>query len=51
MDRRTRGTSEFYQASFTFEDHGVVELLTTLIEAHGLCMDHIMHFSSSTYAQ
>ena len=46
-----RGTSEFYQASFAFEDHGVIELLTPLNDVHGVCMDHIMHFSSSAFAQ
>jgi hypothetical protein len=46
-----RGTSEFYQASFAFEDHGVIELLTTLNKAHNVCMDHIMHFSSASFAR
>ena len=46
-----RGTSEFYQASFAFEDHAVIELLTTSNDAYDVCMDHIMHFSSSAIAR
>lgn len=46
-----RGPGESYVASFMFGDHGVIELRTGLMERHKVCIDNIMHFSSSAYAQ
>jgi hypothetical protein len=45
------GSSESYEASFAFEDRAVIVLFTTFIDAHDVCSVHIMHSSSSAFAQ